>query len=236
MSDAHGSHDEKQKPGFFSNAVAVVAFIIVMAIVIWGLLHLLNLSTAWFASTFSPARSSSATVIPTATPTPLPTVVQNTQASYTSAPAPTPIDAAPAYRGPADLAVRIVSVNTGNPASVSFDIANVGGSSSGTYTFTAYLPTAQGYVYTSPLQYSLNPGDHIVNTLQFSQGTSGTITVVLHASDASFANNTASQSFVGSYEYPQLQYQYQPYDYYDYQYTYPYDYNYDYYSQPQYLY
>ncbi len=78
-----------------------------------------------------------------------------------------------------------------------FLVANIGGSPSGSYTFTAYLPTTQGYVYQSQLQYPLSPGDHVVNVLRYSQGVSGTVTITLQANDANQANNTASQYVYG---------------------------------------
>ena len=227
MNNVQQNTEEKQ--GFFSNAIAVSVFIIIMAIVIWGLLHIVNLSSSWFASTFSPRSSYTTSQTPAGgvMPTPVPTnVQQDTRTTTVDNPA-------PAYhtdtaRGPADLAVRILSVSSGNPAVVMFDIANVGGSSSGSYTFTAYLPTADNYVYNSLVQYPLNPGDHVVNTLRFSQGVGGSVTIVVHAKDPNTANNTASQGLVGYYQ-PQYQYQYeQSYDYYgypygeyDYQYAYP---------------
>lgn len=90
-----------------------------------------------------------------------------------------------AASGPADLSVRIIATGYIDPTSgallmnraptpndivgVEFDIANVGGSSSGAWFFQAHLPTVGGYTYTSANQVSLAPGAHIVNTLRFTQ-------------------------------------------------------------------
>lgn len=103
--------------------------------------------------------------------------------------------------GPADLSVSITSATVdqyGN-AVVIFNIGNVSGSASGSYYFSAQLPTMNGYPYNSPQQASLNPGDHIVNTLRFSQATPGIFSVSLSVSDANQGNNYASQTVSGSY-------------------------------------
>jgi hypothetical protein len=46
------THEADHGPGLLSNAIAIIAFIVVIAIVIWGLLHLANISTSWFSSLF----------------------------------------------------------------------------------------------------------------------------------------------------------------------------------------
>lgn len=322
---AHAAHDDR--PGILSNVIAVIAFIVVIAIVIWGLLHLAGISTSWFSSFFprsapsiqvtAPAQVDSGTAFsltwkysPSGTGTyaflyqcrdgikiqtqgvggtfntipcgaaytipstsnalfitpiltgtttasiPLsiifmPTASGSTQAQGSAtvtihAPAPIPQTETPVsppstsvppkktYSGPTDLSVRIMSVTPGDMATVQFDIANVGSSPSGTYHFSAYLPTTQGYTYYSPVQYSLAPGDHVVSTLHFSQGTGGTITVTLQpgGQDATSANNTASRSIAGNsasqYQYldyaPTYQNQYDPYAQ-QYQYSPQYDYS-----------
>lgn len=159
------------------------------------------------------------------------------------------------YAGPADLSVQIISVGVidqyGNfvnrpiaspqeTAAVEFDIANNGSSQSGTYYFSAQLPTSQGYAYTSPAQESLAPGDHIVNTLRFTQVNAGggVFSVSVHPgkSDANEANNYAStqvQAAYANYNYtqplyytqnsnPAQQYPYNQYQPYIYQPTYTY--------------
>jgi hypothetical protein len=94
---------------------------------------------------------------------------------------------------PASLSVHIVAVGIIDPgtgafvrqaptendtAAVQFDIANVGGRSTGTWYFTAELPTyPNAYTYNSPAQRSLAPGDHILNTLKFAPSSGGTFQV-----------------------------------------------------------
>lgn len=308
MSDtAH--HDIDQGPGLLSNAIAIIAFIVVIAIVIWGLLHLANISTSWFSSLFprsnptiqiaAPASAESGapisvswdysgdgadgsfaflyqcrsgvslydadgarvlcgTVHPlvntassTLTFTPeissavssttlpfsiifMPTSTSSKQVQGTAmivlrgaaagtpvAPSVTvtpavsePVAAAPQAEArtyaapataavpttPADLRVSIIEVIPGDMSTVRFDIANVGGSYSGSYTFTAHLPTQNGYVYSSPVQASLGAGDHVVNTLQFTQSAGGTITIVVHPAKADYmGNNSASRDISAAY-------------------------------------
>ena len=118
-----------------------------------------------------------------------------------------------AASGPADLAVRMIMVGVIDASSgaliprepispaeivgVEFDVANVGGSASGSWNFTAQLPTGyQGYLYTSPAQISLMPGEHIVNVLRFAPNMRpGTITVTAdpfgQVYDADRSNNIA---------------------------------------------
>ena len=133
--------------------------------------------------------SATVTIPPAEAPAPAP-------APEPPAPTPSPVPAPPPVaRTPADLSVRIVSVTSdgyGNGAAV-FDIANVGGSSSGAYHFSASLPTRSGYAYTSPAQSPLAPGSHIVSTLRFSQAVSGVFTVSITTPDANQSNNYASQ-------------------------------------------
>lgn len=110
--------------------------------------------------------------------------------------------------GPADLSVTILSLNAdafGN-ATVTFDISNLGGSSSGTYYFSAQLPTVQPYSYSSPAQASLGAGSHVVSTLNFTSASPGTFTVnVTSSSDSNASNNYASQYLSAPYN---VQYQY----------------------------
>jgi hypothetical protein len=131
---------------------------------------------------------------------------------------PTATYTAPQYSGPADLSVRIISasVDQTGAGTVSFDIANVGGSPSGNYSFTATLPiqssysqsyvqsyggTMQGNVFVSPSQTSLTPGSHIVNTLRFTEAASGggAFSVTVNSNDADYGNNSASTQIVAPY-------------------------------------
>ena len=127
----------------------------------------------------------------------------------------TPTYTAPS--GPSDLSVSIISVSAdqyGNGTAV-FDIVNIGGSESGTYYFTAQLPTRSGYTYSSPAQVSLAPQSHIVSTLRFTQAMSGVFSVSVGAPDANQANNYASATISAPQYYDTTNYNYtynpQPY-------------------------
>ncbi|MEK7092867.1 MAG: hypothetical protein AAB927_00100 [Patescibacteria group bacterium] len=117
----------------------------------------------------------------------------------------------PVATGPADLAVTILSLSAdswGN-ATVTFDIGNTGGSPSGTYYFSAQLPTTQSYSYSSPAQAPLAAGSHVVNTLNFTMASPGTFTVsVTSGNDSNATNNYASQYLSSPYN---VQYQNQYY-------------------------
>jgi hypothetical protein len=296
---------EEVKPGWFSNILAIVGFVIILVIVIWGLIHFALLISPSLSSLFSskaktpaalhvsapanatsgtpftvtwtyaaPTKGSYALVYPcnssltfdtvdgkqipcgaayiastssiavspvlTGTATinepltiiflPSTTGVSQAQGSATvavgpaaqkqaPAPTPTPTPTKPTYNtpsGPSDLSVSIVSATVdqyGN-GTVVFDITNIGGSSSGTYYFTAQLPTRTGYAYTSPAQVSLAPQSHIVSTLRFTQAISGVFSVSVGAQDANQANNYASATLSAPY-YDNTNYNYtnnpQPY-------------------------
>lgn len=173
-------------------------------------------------------------------PIPAPQPVQTTKTTKTTSPAGTRTTGSPA-----DLSVTITSASVdqyGN-ATLSFDIANVGGSTSGSYYFEARLPTQSGYVYTSPQQSPLGPGDHVLNTLRFSGAVAGSASISVQYADANSGNNYASQTVSGAYgaytqpTYYQNQQYYsaQPYvaqPYYQYQYNQPQQY----YPYPQYGY
>lgn len=150
---------------------------------------------------------------PSVTPS-APKPVVRPVASYRTGGAYSPVPHASS--GPADLSVHIIAVGYIDPASgallmnrapqpgdtvgVEFDIANVGGTSSGGYMFQAHLPTAAGYTYNSPAQQSLAPGAHVVSTLRFTQlAQGGGIFAVIAdpsgaVSDANRTNNEAAQT------------------------------------------
>lgn len=124
------------------------------------------------------------------------------------------------YSGPADLAVSIISgnINANGYGTVTFNIANVGGSTSGSYTFSAQLPTAQPYPYQSPLQAPLAPGAHVVSTLNFTDAApgGGLFSVsIQNGSDANVSNNYASMQITApyNYNYQQPYVQYPTYNY-----------------------
>ncbi len=123
-----------------------------------------------------------------------------------------PVTAKPQVIRPADISVRVLSINVDSYGMgvVEFDIANIGGSTTGTYTFEVFLPTQSGYTYSSPTQSPLGPEDHIVNTLRFSQATGGTVTIVVDPSNVvhesnennNYASQGVSSGYPQSYQYP----------------------------------
>lgn len=340
---------QEEKNSLLSNILAIAGFIIIVVIIIWGLVHLANLTRGWFSGLFgtgqkievtapanatsgeafnvtwnyepsdegsyailyqctnarvqmrTPAGQDALTSIPCGAAYTLPTnenkvsLIPFNPATSTSAVPLTiiflpkedgkqaegsatvaiaPVKTAPVatpsiptnttatkpgttttkpstttYRPatPADLSVRILSVYTdaSGLTTATFEIANVGGSASGSYSFSAQLPTTysanypqpqsgsyywnapmQSYTYTSPLQSSLTAGSKIVNTLRWTQGTSGTFSVSLVASDVNPGNNYATQYVNASYNYNQYPYnnQYQNYNPGPYNQYYPYAY------------
>lgn len=116
----------------------------------------------------------------------------------------------PAQTGPANLRVVITSISTdaSGMTTATFDIANVGGSTSGTYYFNATLPTSPMQTYASQPQNPLGVGSHIVNTLRFAPTTSGTFSVTV-TGDSSPANNSASQFVNAPTQYYSAPYQQQ---------------------------
>jgi hypothetical protein len=146
----------------------------------------------------------------------------------TAIPAPAKQTPKPVQASPADLSVTIVAIGIIDPmsgqfvnrppmyaedmAAVEFDIANVGGSASGSYYFEANLPTQTGYTYTSPLQSSLAHGDHVLNTLRFTQvaQNGGIVSIQVDPSgtirEAAKGNNYASQVIGMTGYYPPVVY------------------------------
>ncbi len=310
-----------KKPSLFANILAIVGFIILIIIVIWGLIHLARLSSPWFSSlfgngdteisvsapnsiasgqpakitweydtdtpgsfaflypcvdgisvavpapenTFAPIRCGTATILNGATSTlivyPLSTATSSQKMTITmlfvpsaegatepeatgsatmtvnpatgaqptppvggststpntpSTPSnpkpttpkpttPTTPNPKPTPSGPSDLSVTILGVNSepGGVTAVVFDIKNIGASSTGQYTFTAQLPTAQPYTYYSPIQASLAPSAHIVNTLRFTMGIPGTVSISVDPTnsvrESNESNNYVNQALGGSY-------------------------------------
>jgi len=147
--------------------------------------------------------ASSGTPAPSKPTTPV--VTEPTKPTTPSTPTPTP--SKPAAYGLGDLAATITSVSIdqyGN-GTVTFNISNIGTGNSGSYYFTAQIPTAQPYTYMSPLQSSLAPGSYIVNTLRFTQAIPGQVYVIIDPSnttaESNEVNNTDSQYISGSYPY-----------------------------------
>lgn len=145
------------------------------------------------------------------------TVVQSAAAPTPSTGAAKPAQkpsAAAKNSGHADLSVRIISVGvihpiTGNieprrPVSpselvaVTFDIANIGGTRTGSWQFVAQLPTIPAHTYVSPIQAPLGPGDRIQNMLRFTPNSMGgvfsvTIDSAQQVTESNETNNTATQ-------------------------------------------
>ncbi len=314
----------KPRPSVYSSALAIIGFIILIVIVLWGLFHIASLTSPFFASLFNgngsgtiqvtaptsiksgesfalrwkyspkengmyallyqckdnfhfeiPRGEGASTSVPCGTAygvpasnnadnmisiTPMlsgsastsipvslifmPSATSSKQAQGSASimvvpsgvpvvqvpdpvtPAPTsPVTTQPRPTSRADLSVQIlgVSVDPSGMAVVEFDIANIGGSASGSYYFQAFLPTQSVYTYTSPLQSSLGAGAHMVNTLRFSQGISGTISIVVDhtdsVSESNENNNYASQS---TYSYMPTQNYMQQYPYQQQYYSQPY--------------
>ncbi len=117
------------------------------------------------------------------------------------------------YSGPAQLSVRVISgnINANGDGTVTFDIANIGGSPSGSYYFSAQLPTAQSYPYQSPLQTSLAPGSHITSTLNFTDAASGggLFSVTIEGNAANSSSDYATMQIPGPTNYNNSNYGYQ---------------------------
>ena len=68
----HTSHtviQEEPKGSFFSNIVAIIGFIILVTVVIWGLINLAGVSRNWFSSLFGSKSAAAIEVIAPATTT-----------------------------------------------------------------------------------------------------------------------------------------------------------------------
>ncbi len=128
----------------------------------------------------------------------------------------TPVLIPPVLSGFPDLAITVVTSGyltttsddsfvasstapDGTRPAVKFFIKNIGTNVSGSWRFSALLPTRTTYTYESPLQQSLNPGDSTAYTLGFDRARTGadqTISVTANFDGALresvTTNNTAS--------------------------------------------
>jgi len=91
------------------------------------------------------------------------------------------------------------TVPSGGRPAIKFTIKNIGTNVAGTWRFSASIPTQSSYLYYSPFQQSLNPGDSIDYTLGFDQATAGSNKMISvsanfdHAiTESNFNNNNAS--------------------------------------------
>jgi len=73
----------------------------------------------------------------------------------------------------ADSFVATTTVQSGSRPAVNFLIENVGTNATGAWRFSASIPTQTSYLFQSPPQQSLNPGDSIEYTLGFDQANRG---------------------------------------------------------------
>ena len=325
MSD-HAAPASSEKPSLLSNVLAIIGLIILVVIIVWGLVHLAELSSGWFSSLFgkstptiqvtapsdavsgtaatvswnystsasgsyaflyqcqtglqfalintttntavgiqcgtatpvtptSSNNSSSIAVLPILTGTTSASVpisiiftptsgaqvqgsatmtihpssnqtgtATGTQTGQTSTTAPAKATTSkPVYTNayspslPADLYVHIVSeyVDQYGNGTVTFNVQNIGGTTSGTYYFSAVMPTSTMTPYTSVLQAPLTPGSYISDTLHFSPAVSGNFQVSLGAHDANQSNNYAStwiNAPVGYNNYNSYNYNYNSYN------------------------
>lgn len=74
----------------------------------------------------------------------------------------------------ADTFVASSTVPSGSRPAVKFSIKNVGTNVAAPWRFSASIPAQTAYVYQSPSQQALNPGDSIEYTLGFDQANKGT--------------------------------------------------------------
>lgn len=109
-------------------------------------------------------------------------------------------------KSPPDLTVKILSTSV-DPVThtgiVMFDIKNEGGSATGEWYFMANLPADGGYLYTSPMQVSLAPGDHIVNILRFEQPVPGAALIRVDPADLIHESNETNNEALTGYGAPQ---------------------------------
>ena len=98
----------------------------------------------------------------------------------------------------ADSFVASSTVPAGSRPAVRFTIKNIGSNATGSWRWSASIPTSSDSIYQSAAQQSLNPGDYIEYTLGFDQanpGTSQMISVTAnfdHAVTESATNNDSA--------------------------------------------
>lgn len=99
----------------------------------------------------------------------------------------------------AESFVASSTVPSGGRPAVRFTIKNIGTNVTGTWRFSASIPTQSSYLYYSPFQQSLNPGDSIDYTLGFDQAIAGSDKMISVSAnfdrviaESSINNNNAS--------------------------------------------
>lgn len=98
-----------------------------------------------------------------------------------------------------DSFIASTTVPFGARTAVKFTIKNVGTNTTGAWRFSASIPTQSSYLYYSPFQQSLNPGDSIDYTLGFDQAVAGSNKMISVSAnfdrviaESDFNNNSAS--------------------------------------------
>lgn len=97
----------------------------------------------------------------------------------------------------ADSFVATSTIHSGMRPAIKFTIKNFGTNASGQWRFSASIPTQSSYLYYSPFQQSLNPGDSIDYTLGFDQpiaGSNRTISITANFDRAITESNTNNNS------------------------------------------
>ena len=97
----------------------------------------------------------------------------------------------------ADSFVASSTVPSGSRPAVKFTIKNIGTNKTGEWRFSASIPTQSSYIYFSPFQQSLNPGERIEYTLGFDQAIAGSdkmISVTANFDRAIGESNTNNNS------------------------------------------
>lgn len=132
-----------------------------------------------------------------------PATTSGTTVYVNNTPAAQPRTYVPTYTttAPADLAIsNVLTSNT----QVGFTVSNIGGRSSGVWSFTYTTPTNPKETFASPLQLSLAPGQSIRYTLTFASKDSGSqsISIVVDptntVSESSEANNISTVTMTGA--------------------------------------
>jgi len=96
-----------------------------------------------------------------------------------------------------DSFVASSTVPTGNRPAVKFTIKNVGTNTTGSWRFSASIPTQTAYIFQSQPQQSLSPGDSIDYTLGFDQanrGSNQTISITANFDHAVAESNSDNNS------------------------------------------
>ena len=163
--------------------------------------------------------SQTTTTIPQPTPSATSPLIATTAAPKKSSPSPvaTHKNTAPTPRAPyglPDLSVSIIAtgylttestdsfvpaniIPPGARPAVKFSIANNGTNSTGPWNFIARIPSINNTFFNSPIEPSLNPGDHTVFTLGFNQAIPGpaqTITIQADSNNTIFESNEGNNS------------------------------------------